>query len=297
MTQQLILNKQNSLVELHAKEFSIDLKVQREVNEVRAQAIADDLQPYALGLITASKRDDGHIYCLDGGHRLSACRLASYNGLLATRLFVGLTIAEEASLFLLLNKGRAVQAIDRFKVRITMEDPSAVSINKVLRAYGLHVDWANNSSLGVISAINTLEKVYSGCGIREEGHYPDLVDKVIRTLSRAYGSDADRATYSRAMLEGLGIVIATFGKRIDYERLVFVLQGKVPRQIVAETRTLRDAKVKGGSLGANAAEVIHRLYNNRYKAKLPDFHEVDGRNTGPELDPLYVDPAQYALMT
>jgi hypothetical protein len=296
MTQQLIINKQNSLVELHAKEFSIDLKVQREVNEARAQQIADDLQPYALGLITASKREDGHTYCLDGGHRLSACRLASYDGLLATRLFTGLTIAEEASLFLLLNKGRAVQAIDRFKVRITMEDPSAVSINKVLRAYGLHVDWANNQSLGVISAINTLEKVYSGCGIREEGQYPDLVDKVIRTLHRAYGPDADRATYSRAMLEGLGVVIATFGTRIDYDRLVYVLQGKVPRQIIAETRTLRDAKVKGGSLGANAAEVIHRLYNARgWKDKLPNFHEVDGRNTAPEMDELYVDPAQYAM--
>jgi hypothetical protein len=297
MTQNtLIINKQNSLVELHAKEFSIDLKVQREVNEARAQQIADDLQPYALGLITASKREDGHIYCLDGGHRLSACRLASYDGLLATRLFTGLTIAEEASLFLLLNKGRAVQAIDRFKVRITMEDPAAVSINKVLRAYGLHVDWANNQSLGVISAINTLEKVYSGCGIREEGQYPDLVDKVIRTLHRAYGPDADRATYSRAMLEGLGVVIATFGTRIDYDRLVYVLQGKVPRQIIAETRTLRDAKVKGGSLGANAAEVIHRLYNARgWKDKLPNFHEVDGRNTAPENDPIYVDPAQYAM--
>lgn len=295
MTTQLILNKQNSLVELHAKEFSIDLKVQRMLNEARAQAMADELQPYALGLITASQREDGHIYCLDGGHRISACRLAKYDGKLATRLFVGLAVQEEATLFLLLNKGRAVQAIDRFKVRITQGDPAAVSINKVLKAYGLHVDWANNQSLGVISAINTLEKVYAGLGIRAEGQYPDLVDKVIRTLTRAYGSDSDRSTYSRAMLEGLGVVIATFGKRIDYDRLVFVLQGKVPRQIVAETRTLRDAKVKGGSLGANAAEVIHRMYNSRYKNKLPDFHEVDPLNNTVELDPIYVDPAQYAM--
>jgi len=285
-----ILNKPNSLVELHAKEFSLDLKVQRVLNESRAQEMAEDFQPHALGLLTASKRADGHTYCLDGGHRISAARLADYNGLMATRLFTGLTLKEEAQLFLTLNKGRAVQAIDRFKVRVTMEDPAAVSINKVLRAYGLHVDWANNSSLGVISAIGTLEKVYAGCGIRDEGQYPDLLDKVVRTLHRAYGENADRATYSRVVLEGLGVLIATFGNRIDYERLVYVLQGTVPRQIIAQTRTLRDAKVKGGSLGMNAAEVIHRLYNSRYKAKLPDFHEVDGRNS---VDPLWVDPAQY----
>lgn len=160
-----LLEKPNSLVELHAKEFSIDLKVQRALNEDRAQAMAEDFQPHALGIITASKRADGHTYCLDGGHRISASRKANYNGLLATRLFTNLTLKEEAELFLSLNSSRAVQAIDRFKVRVTMEDPAAVSINKVLRAYGLHVDWANNSSLGVISAIGTLEKVYAGCGI------------------------------------------------------------------------------------------------------------------------------------
>jgi hypothetical protein len=284
------LNKPNSLVELHAKEFSVDLKVQRALNEDRSQAMAEDFQPHALGIITASKRADGHTYTLDGNHRISAARKCGYNGLLATRLFTDLTLAEEAELFLSLNSSRAVQAIDRFKVRVTMEDPAAVSINKVLRAYGLHVDWANNSSLGVISAIGTLEKVYGGCGIREEGQHPDLLDKVVRTLHRAYGENADRSTYSRVMLEGLGVTIATFGGRIDFERLVYVLQGTVPRQIIAQTRTLRDAKVKGGSLGMNAAEVIHRLYNTRYKAKLPDFHEVDGRNS---VDPLWVDPAQY----
>jgi hypothetical protein len=69
----------------------------------------------------------------------------------------------------------------------------------------------------------------------------------------------------------------------------------VPRQIVAQTRTLRDAKVtRAGSLGQNAAEVIHRLYNARgWKDKLPQFHEVDGRTTKFEEDPLYVDPSQY----
>jgi hypothetical protein len=290
----IVLNKPSTLVELHAKEFSVDLKVQRALNEDRAQAMADNFQPHALGLLTASKRADGHTYVLDGNHRTCAARLARYDGLLATRLFTGLTLKEEAQLFLSLNSSRAVQAIDRFKVRITMEDPSAVSINKVLRAYGLHVDWANSSSLGVISAIGTLEKVYGGCGIREAGEYPDLVDKVVRTLSRAYGEKADRATYSKVMLEGLGVFIATFGKRIDYDRLVYVLQGTVPRQIVAQTRTLRDAKVRGTSLGMNAATAIWQSYNHRYKnGKLPDFHEVDGRNHSFEDDPLYVDPAQY----
>ena len=294
------LDKPSKLVELHAKEFSLDLKVQRALNEARADAMADNFQPHALGLLTASKRTDGHIYVLDGSHRVSAARKASYDGLLACRLFENLTLQEEAQMFLTLNNSRAVQAIDRFKVRITQGEPVASGINKVLKAYGLHVDWANNESLGVISAIGALEKVYEGAGVREKGSYPELVDKVIRTLHRAYGEKADRATYSKIILEGLGIFIATFGNQIDYDRLVYVLQGTSARQIAVQTRAMRDARIKGGQLGNNAAAVLHRLYNNRHRPKLPEFHAVEPRNASYHLDkgeqdPLYVDPNQYVI--
>jgi len=290
------LNKPSKLDQLHAKEFSVDLRVQRQLNQARAQEMAEDFQPEALGLLVASLRVDGHTYIVDGQHRMVAARIAKFDGLLDTKVFTDLTLQEEAALFLSLNKGRAIQPIDRFKARVTQGEPQACSINKVLKAYGLHVDWANNDSLNVISAIGTLEKVYTGCGVRDGDDHPDLLDKVVRTLHRAYdGANLDRSTYSRVMLEGLGVFIATFGKRINYDRLVYVLQATVPRQIVAQTRTLRDAKVtRAGSLGANAAEVIHRLYNARgWKAKLPQFHEVDGRTSKFEDDPLYVDPAQY----
>jgi len=288
------LNKPSSLVELHAKEFSLDLKVQRQLNEDRAAAMAADFKPHALGLLTASKRADGHIYVLDGSHRVSAARQASYDGLLATRLFTDLTLEEEAGLFLSLNSTRAVQAIDRFKVRVTQGEPAATSINKVLRAYGLHVDWANNDSLNTISAISTLEKIYAGAGVREKGAYPELVDKVIRTLHRTYGEKNDRTVYSRVMMEGLGILIATFNNKIDFERLEFVLQGQTPRQIAAQTRAMRDAKIeKNGTLGSAAALVIHRHYNNRYKSKLPEFHEVEPKNASYHKDRLEVDNMQY----
>jgi hypothetical protein len=298
------LDKPSKLVELHAKEFSIDLKVQRELDERRADKMADDFQPQALGLITASKRVDGHIYVLDGSHRVSAARKARYDGLIPTRLFEELTLEEEAQLFLTLNASRAVQAIDRFKVRVTKGEKKAVSINNVLKRYGLHVDWASGGSglpsNTVISAIGAVERIYDGLDIREPGEYPELVDKVIRTLHKVYGSgtaQADRATYSRTVLEGMGILIATFGNRIDYERLEFALQGQTPRQIVAQTRAFRDAKVvKTRAVGLGCAMVLHRLYNARYRAKLPDFHEVEPKNASYHLenqDPLYVDPNQY----
>jgi hypothetical protein len=290
-----LLNKPNRLEQLPATAFSVDERVQRKLDEKRAQAIAEDLQPSALGLLIASKRIDGHTYVIDGRHRMAACRMANYTGLLDTKVFTGLTLQEEAKLFRTHNKMRPVSAIESFKVRVTEEEPAAVAINKVLSAYGLNVQSANNSSLNVISAVGTLEKVFRGATIRTPGEYPDLLDKVIRTLHRSYGDKNDRNTYSRAIMEGLGIFIATFGKRIEFERLEFILQGQVPRHLTAQARTLKDAK--GGTVGWAAAEVIHKHYNTRYRNKLPEFHEVDPRNNVIELDPLWVDPNQYVQET
>ena len=292
-TKVVTLDKPSKLVELNAKEFSLDLKVQRQLNEDRADKMAEDFQPQALGLVTASKREDGHTYVLDGSHRVSAARKARYDGLIACRLFENLTLQEEAQLFLSLNNSRAVQAIDRFKVRVTQGEPVASGINKVLEHYGLHVDWANNASLGTISAIGALEKVYKGAGIREEGQYPDLVDKLCDVLTKAYGKDAsaDRSIFSATVVQGLGTFIAIYNKRIDMERLVTALQNTTPRQIITNTRVLKDAKLKGSQMAMNAAQVILNLYNNRNRAKLPEMNTIEPKNDSYHAD--RVDPNQY----
>ena len=287
------LDKPNFVTEFYVGEFMTDHQVQRQLNEKRVAELASDFRPDSMGLVTVSKRLDNRMYLLDGQHRIAAGRLANYEGKVATRVFENLTLEEEAGLFLTLNHTRQVSPIERFKVRVTLGDRMAVNINNILKAYGLHVDYAAAKQGNTVSAIVTLEQVYRGAGVWDDGEYSDLVDKVIRTVSRAYG-DVKENVFSRAMLEGMGIFHASFGKRIDNDRLVEVLANVPPRQITSRARTRRDAM--GGSIGENAAEVIHSLYNSRRRDKLPDFAAVEPRNNvTPKLDPDYVDPAQYAL--
>lgn len=289
------LNKPSRLEELRKEEFSTDPRVQRTINVPRVEAMAEDFRPDSMGLVTASRRADGQTYILDGAHRVAAARVCQYTGLIATRLFTDLTLTEEAGLFLSLNNTKPVQAIDKFKVRVTLGDRIAVNINTVLKAYGLHVDWAAAVSPNSISAIVTLEKVYRGAGVRPDGEYSDLVDKVISTATKAYGGDTEKATkYSRPLLEGLGIFWAHFGSRIEKDRLVEALGAIPPAQFVARARNRRDAT--GGTLGENAAEVLHAAYNHRKRDKLPEWAKVDPRNNyvpDPQQDPLFVDPNQY----
>lgn len=290
------LEKPNRLMECHAGDFMVDHQVQRNLNDKRVEEMAADFRPDSMGLITASRRLDNRLYILDGQHRVAAARQANYDGPIATREFQNLTIEEEAGLFLTLNHTRHVSPIERFKVRVTLGDRVAVNVNNILKAYGLHVDYAAAKQGNTVSAIVTLESVYRGAGVWDDGEYSDLVDKTIKPVVKAYATDGSLKDniFSRAMIEGMGIFQATFGKRIDQDRLVEVLSAIPPKQITARARTRRDAM--GGSIGENAAEVIHSIYNNRRRDKLPDFGVVEPRNNvTPKMDPEYVDPAQYAL--
>jgi hypothetical protein len=288
------LNKPSKLVELPKEEFSIDPRVQRQLNEPRVEAMAHDFRPDSMGLVTASRRADGQTYLLDGAHRVAAARRAQYMGGIATRLFENLTLTEEAGLFLSLNNTKPVQAIDRFKVRVTLGDRIAANINTVLKAYNLHVDYSAAMNPNSVSAIVTLEKVYRGAGVRPDGEYSDLVDKVISTAVGAYSASDNGSAYSRPLLEGLGIFWAHFGSRIEKDRLIETLSNVPSKQLAARARVRRDAT--GGTIGENAAEVIYDIYNHRRRDKLPAWAKVDPRNNhipDPQQDPLFVDPAQY----
>jgi hypothetical protein len=156
------------------------------------------------------------------------------------------------------------------------------------------VNFASSGTPNTISSIVTLEKVYHGAGVREGGHHAELVDRVIDSLIKAYGGDTRPVVFSRALVEGLGIFHATFGKKVDKDRLIDTMSAVPPRQVASRARTRRDAL--GGSLGENAAEVILDIYNARRKDKLPAFGKTDpviNNAIDPTKDELYVDPNQY----
>jgi len=287
------LDKPSHIEELHAGDFFVDHNVQRMLNEPRVAEMAADFRPDSMGLITASLRENGRIAILDGQHRIAAARMARYDGPIVSRVFENLTVKEEAGLFLTLNKSRPVSTIERFKVRVTLGDPIATNINKILKAYGLNVNFANTKSTNTVGAVVTLEKVYHGAGVRDHGHHADLVDRVIGSLIAAYSGDTRPVVFSRPMVEGMGIFHATYGKRIDRARLTDMMSSVPPRQVASRARTRRDAL--GGSIGENAAEIILDIYNHRRKDKLPPYKDVDPyvNYSDPTKDELYIDPAQY----
>ena len=90
---------------LKVGELTVDPVVQRtRLSEPKVRKIFANFNPDALGVITVSLRKDLTYVVLDGMHRVEAVRrLTDNTGTMAAHVLEGLSLAEEAEIFLDLN--------------------------------------------------------------------------------------------------------------------------------------------------------------------------------------------------
>jgi hypothetical protein len=259
-----------SLKNMQVTEFVVDPSVQRQLNEPRVNKLAKDFNPKMLGLITASKRLDGRSYILDGQHRIMAARKAGYSGYVATRLYENLTVAEEAQLFLDLNDTRKVNALDKFLVRATMGDPSAVALKDALERVGLRVSGTHAG--GKFAAIVSLERVYAGFMSYASEPRIDLVEAVLQILTRAYGAQERKAFQANTVM-GVGLILHIFGKRVDADDLVDALRSIPADALAIKGRSTKD--LEGGTGAQGVAKVLLSYYNKGKSTRRLEFHEFN----------------------
>lgn len=261
-----------NLIDMGVNEFAVDPTVQRQLNEPRVVSLAKNFNPQMLGLVTASKRLDGRSYILDGQHRIAAARRAGYSGYVATRLYEDLSVAEEAQLFLDLNNTRKVNALDKFNVRATKGDPAAIALKKALENVGLRASGQHTG--GMFAAIVALERVYAGFMSYASEPRLDLVEAVLQILTKAY-SARNRTAFQANTVQGVGLILHIFGKRVDADDLVQALRDITPEDLAIRGRSTKD--LEGGTGAQGVAKVILSIYNKGKSSRRLEFHEfADG---------------------
>jgi hypothetical protein len=265
---------------MRASEFAVDPAVQRQLNEPRVKKLVDEFDPNLLGLVTASKRLDGRYYILDGQHRIAAARRKGYEGYIATRVYEDLAVTDEANAFLGLNNTRQVSALDKFHVRVTKGDPGAVALNSALERYGLKASGQHTG--GMFAAIVALERVYAGFLSRPMDMRLDLVEAVLHILTRAYGAE-ERKAYQANTIQGIGLLIQIFGKRVNPDDLVSSLRSMTADALAVKGRSIKD--LEGGTGAQAIAKVILSVYNKGKSSNRLEFHEFkDGLNKIKKMD-------------
>lgn len=255
---------------LRADSLICDATVQRPLDRTRAKRIADTFEPRALGTIHVSDRTSGQRHIIDGNHRVNATLMVNQGDrLLDCRVYTGLTLADEAGMFRLLNNTKTVQPVDRFRVRVVEGDPVATQLSAILRGSGWTV--AMNKADGVFAAVVALEGVYRG---REKDQANNVVCKTLITaITAAWGHNSDGVRAE--LIAGIGGVIARYGNQLDLPKLIDQLGSYSggPRRLVGDARNLQS--FRGGRLADSVAEIVVGLVNkHRRTNRLADWRDA-----------------------
>lgn len=245
--------------------LKVDHRYQRRLDDAWVDRLSDRWQAALAGVLLVSSRDDGDLIVLDGQHRLAAVRKlladhADVNESLWAEVYFGLTLEDEAAIFMGRNTQKAVHIIDRFRARVVAGEPTAARIDQTLKAHG--ATWDYDSRRGY-ACVGVLEKV---------GAWGKL-DSTIRVLEQAWpnGAFAD-SKRKRQIVEGVGIFVAAAQGRPGYSDDLAVQR---LGERVNVTNLLRLARNESLTSSVNQSVVVARrlrdAYNRNAKNRLPEI--------------------------
>lgn len=248
--------------------LTIDGRVQRHegVDARRAQQIADHYDRSALGTITVSKRRSGQLVIIDGAHRTEASRLVGIATIPAL-VYLGLTVAEEAALFVELNTFKAPSLLSRMLASRVAGDPDATAILDVIESHGWKLGY--NSDAGNYAAVNAAERVYrNGVGALASGQHRALLDRTMNLITASWRHD--RESVHQMVVQGVGLLLARFGDGIDDASFALALAQHRPYGLIGQAKALQS--VQRGTTASAFAKVLVGIYNTRRRTgRLPEW--------------------------
>lgn len=218
------------------------------VNEILAMFDPDKLKHPVL-----SERGD-YFNIVDGQHGTEALKRWLGEGWEAQQIdcivHSGLTDAEEADLFLSLNRSKQVTSFDKFEKAVTAGYPDEVHINAIVRGAGLRISRSPSSGGGVIRAVTTLRSIYK----RADGN---TLAKTLRVVRDSFGDQG----FDALLIDGIGHLCQRYNgvlKEEDaVERLSSIRGGANGLLGKAEVLRKQTGNSKALCVAAAAVEIIN----------------------------------------
>jgi hypothetical protein len=246
-----------TIEDLPVGSLEVDRRVQRTgLEQHKLEKMVKYWNEDAKGVITVSRRRDRSQIIIDGQHRTEAVRrLTDNQGTVTCHVYEGLSLMEEAQMFLDLNNTTKPPIQDKFRVRVTGEDPAAVRINDIANAYGWTITRAAGD--GNINAVATLERLYL---LSEKLELePNLVQVALLVITRAWGME--RYGVGATIMEGLGRVLAEHRDKIDIENLIVKLKERKGGPSTLHAEATQMASLRHGKVSMAVAELVVDTYN------------------------------------
>lgn len=240
---------------------------------------AEDFHPEALGTPIVSRRDGGVIIVLDGQNRVALCRKAQWEGWagdsrIECEVHEGLTLVEEAGLFVLLAGHRSLTAMSKFLARQTQGDPVVTEITRIVELAGYKI--GKYSAGDVITGVSTLEKIHGKDRRRHPHDKPGVLAATLTTIVRAW-QHTPGAT-DQAIIDGIGMLFLAYGDSYlagqpERELLVKVLAAYPGGPDMLKSNGAGARNTIGGTIGKGVAYTVAKAYSKeqpKFSKKLPD---------------------------
>lgn len=243
---------------LKVADLSTDPRVQRPLNLNRVNAIVSLYNPAGLGVLSVSRRGPAGIQdvIIDGQHRREAIlRVNDGGGEALCHVYSGLTLADEAELFLLLNNTTKPRLIDRHLVSVTAGDEMANSIAKLTSEYGWKV--TDQAGPAAINAVGSLQKVWR-LSERVEAD-PNLITMTLMVINRAWGTQENAAR--GVLMEGIAAMFAEYGAKLDTDVLIRKMAGFPGGPDGLHDRAQTYAKMERFTVPMAVARLLVKEYN------------------------------------
>lgn len=206
------------LEHIPANELLIDERVQRAVEPAHVRKLVREWDELGVGVLIGSRRRDGKVRLCDGMQRREAMLQMEPDREMVVVVYEGLSLKEEARLFLALNKSRKnVGAYFIHRVDLTLGDPVALAIERVLSELGLAT--AQSSSTGKVGCVAAMTRIVGRGNDVERGAealrfalsvYADAwpnpsqlwrseVVEGLASMHHLYGDEVDAASLSRKL--------------------------------------------------------------------------------------------------
>lgn len=239
--------------------LDIDPRAQRDLDDAHAGRLAAKFDIRMFGCAVVSVRG-GERYILDAQHRIAAAKEAGYSGKIPAVVHEGLSIAEEAGLFLALNNKKAVDPVDKFNARVTANEPLAVAIDKILDSVGFGIAPSTGAKTGnrTVQAVSTVESVYKRHGGR-------VLSGAFMVIAQAWPSLPKEAVSGRIIAAVAGAITPLVGAEED--RLIEKLAKTSAGEVLAESNYVHQAAGAGAAMRKSDVDIdtVLKHYNKGSK--------------------------------
>jgi len=249
-------------VKIKPSSVNFDERYQRDRNASRITAIARGLDMARIGAPDVSMRSDGTYWAIDGMHRICAlCEAGRGDEPILCVVHEGLTVREEAMLFLKLNGARvAVGVWNKYKASLEAKDKTTCDINRIVRSKGLQVD--RSQAWKHICAIQAMQYVH---GVND--NLSDTLDVLLQW--EAHAVDQDLSALEGVLVRTMSDFLALYNGKINRKQLMKRLNCYKPDALI---RAIRRSQAEAVGLHVpkwvSACEQLRQFYNVKSPSKL-----------------------------